>query len=451
MKKYHFTLLLSMLLSVSCSEADMASPPENSTQSLQQNLNRVIEAVARNEDFMGSITLMQTGDIIYSHAVGYDNIASQKASSVNSKYRIGSISKTYTAVLIFSAIEESKLALEQSIDVFFPTLKNATSIRIVDLLQHRSGIPNFTKDELFFTYHTQFKSKQEMLNMLLNYDRDFVPNSKAEYSNSNYFLLAYILEQIYNTDYGTLLKNKITVPLELKDTYQGDKVSLSNNESYSYRYQSAWQRLPETDMSITLGAGSIVSTSQDVAKFMHSLFNGQIISRESVEKMMSIKDDFGMGLVRYKLTDRLGFGHRGTLDGYKATAIYFPAPQVTLVITSNGSNDNLNVLFVDVLKAYFDDAPIAISIDELENYTGVYQSSDDNSDDMVFIRDKTTLVHVIKEQFKEPLIYKGHGRFIFEQMYAESMTFTFSGDGNELHVEQGSSRSKVPLYKMQIK
>lgn len=442
MRNYGSTLILSMVFLFACTEAEIDSPTKENSDSIQTKLNEVVDLEAQAKDFMGNVALMHNGKLIYSRAIGYDDIESKKLSTVDSKYRIGSVSKTFTAVLIFKAIEDGKLTLDQTIENLFPKLKNSAQIRIADLLQHRSGIPNFTKDKQFFSYHTELKSKQEMLNMILSYGSDFVPNSKGEYSNSNYFLLAYILEEIYGTPYEVLLKEKITTQLGLKYTYQGSKVSLSNNESYSYQFASGWEPLPETHMSITLGAGSIVSTASEVAAFLDALFNGRIISTGHVEKMQSMNSNFGMGLVGYDLASRFGVGHRGTLDGYKSTAIYFPDDKVTLVVTSNGSNGNSNELFEDILKAYFDDPLVAISIKELEKFAGVYTSMENKSDKAVFIRNEKMLVHVIQDEFKDPLTYKGQRKFLFEQMYGPAILFTFSKDGSELLFEQGEYKGR---------
>jgi D-alanyl-D-alanine carboxypeptidase len=386
---------------------------------------------------MGSVALLHNNKVIYTNAIGYDDIKTKKKSTISSKYRIGSISKTYTSVLILKAIEENKLTLEQTIEHYFPTVKNASKITIAQLLQHRSGIHNFTKDKTFFDYHTQYKSPQEMLAMISNFDSDFEPNSDAAYSNSNYFLLSQILEKVYDLPYDEIIKEKITTPLKLINTYEGSKISLAGNEANSYKYNAKWEKLNETDMSITLGAGSIVATSADVAKFIAALFNGKLLSKQSVEKMQTIKDSFGMGLVRYTIADRKGFGHRGTLDGFKSTAIYFPKDDLGLVIASNGSKDNINTIFADVLDLYFDDAPIEISEAEVKKHSGVYSAEKNKADKMHFTHDKNILVHVIKNEFHEPLVYKGDNRFVFEQIYAESISFTFSTDGKQLIFEQG--------------
>jgi D-alanyl-D-alanine carboxypeptidase len=438
MIKQLLSIVVIITLLTSCSQdKKTASSAKQVPNTYKTKIDSLFKSYEENSEFMGSISLSHNRKTIYTNTIGFNDIKTRNKSDVNTKYRIGSVSKTYTAVLIFKAIEENKLKLEQTIENYFPEIENANKITIAQLLQHRSGIYNFTKDKFFFSYHTQYKSPEEMVQMISNYKSDFEPNSKGEYSNSNYFLLSQILEKIYNSSYSNLLKEKIWVPLKLKNTYVGQKMSLTNNESYSYQYTTEWIKLPETDMSITLGAGSIVSNPNEVNKFIDALFAGEIISTQSLESMKTIKDEYGMGLARYKINDRQGFGHRGTLDGYKTTAIYFTNEKLAITIVSNASkNNNINEIFVKVLKLYLNDAQHEISEREVKKYAGIYVSPEDN-DSLVFIQDKNVLVLVIKNEFKEPLIYKGNNRFVFEQIYAESRSHTFSQNGDQLTLEQG--------------
>jgi len=330
----------------------------------------------------------------------------------------------------------------ETIEKYFPNIKNANKITIANLLQHRSGIHDYTRDKKFFEYRTQYKSSQDMLSIISNYESDFEPNTQGEYSNSNYFLLSQILEKKYNKPYEILLQEKITLPLVLEDTYSGKQININNNESHSYSFSKKQTKFVETDMSITIGSGSIVSTPKDVNKFMTALFTGKLLSTESLDLMKTIEDNYGMGLFQYKITDRKGFGHRGHLDEFRSTSIYFPKEDLAFTLISNGAKVDINDLYIEILKLYFNDAIIELSKTEVERFVGTYVYEKDKKDKVVFIQDETTLVHIIKGEFKEPLIYKGNNRFVMEQMYGESISFMFSSDGDHLTFEQGNFKGK---------
>ncbi|MBN7818563.1 serine hydrolase domain-containing protein [Bowmanella yangjiangensis] len=410
--------------------------------SAAERLNQAFDSVTANHEFMGNVALLHKGELLFSRATGFANISTEQSADMGTKYRLGSVSKTYTAVMVFKAIAEGKLTLEQRVDAFFPELENAAKIRVADLLQHRSGIASYTKDPRFFKYHTMPQTRQQMLQMIFSYQSDFEPGSSAEYSNSNYFLLACILEKLHGKPLEQILQEQIVMPLSLTSTYLGNQVTPEQNESYSYRFEAGWQLLPQTDMSVTLGAGDVVSTATEAALFLDALFNDRLVSAQHLATMQAIKDGFGMGIMRYDLAGRVGFGHRGTLDGYRATAIHFPDDKVTLVVTSNGENDNINLVYEALLKAFFNDAILAVAADELDRYVGTYVSNTEKSDKVVFIRDGNQLVHVIQNEFKEALTYKGERQFLFEQMYGPAILFSFSENGAELLMEQDKFRGR---------
>src|SRR5690606_7596170 len=121
---------------------------------------------------------------------------------------------------------------------------------------------------------------------------EFEPGSKAAYSNSNYVLLSYILEDLYKKPYSEILSQKILKPLKLSNTYYGGKTDLGKGEVHSYKFAGVWQKENQTDMSIPVGAGAIVSSLPDLAKFFDALFTGKIISAPSLEKMKTMRDGY---------------------------------------------------------------------------------------------------------------------------------------------------------------
>src|SRR5690606_28391536 len=118
------------------------------------------------------------------------------------------------------------------------------------------------------------KSRAEMLSLIASAQSDFEPDSKADYSNSNYVLLSYILEDVYKKPYAEILSQKILDPLKLQDTYFGKKIDPAAGEALSYNYAGKWEKQNETDMSIPMGAGAVVSSLPDLARFYEALFAG---------------------------------------------------------------------------------------------------------------------------------------------------------------------------------
>src|SRR5690606_22581527 len=124
----------------------------------------------------------ENGRVIYSRSLGYVDVERGVKADENSKYRIGSISKTFTSVLVLKAVEENTLGLDQTIEKYFPTVPNADKITVKQLLSHRSGIHNFTDDQSYMTWFTQPKSEADMVAVIAAGGSDFEPDSKASYS-----------------------------------------------------------------------------------------------------------------------------------------------------------------------------------------------------------------------------------------------------------------------------
>lgn len=358
-----------------------------STIAFSQNFNKagldsLLTILEQQNKFMGSIAISQNGSVIYSRALGYADVASNKKATIESRYRIGSISKVFTATLIFKAIEDNKLKLNQTLDQFFPTVKNASKIKIENLLNHRSGIHNFTDDQSYLAWMLKKQSHDEMVKIISDGPIDFEPDSKAAYSNSNFVLLGYILEKIYKKPLKDILAEKIVKPLKLKSTYLGDKIDVSNNEVNSYIFATNWTIRPETDMSIPAGAGAVVSTPSDLTVFFTALLEGKIINQASLTEMKTMKEGYGMGIFQYFYHEQNGFGHNGGIDGFSSIAEYFAKDRLALAIVSNGNNFSNNAIIISALDAFYGKQvtipnlkKLSLQTEDLDQYLGVYTST----------------------------------------------------------------------------
>ncbi|MDX6181584.1 serine hydrolase domain-containing protein [Flavobacterium sp. Fl-77] len=346
-----------------------------------KRLDSLFQLLDKNNKYMGSIAVSENGKIIYSNAIGYDDIATSKKSDAQTKYRIGSISKMFTASLIFKAIEEKKLNLNQTIDKYFPTVKNSNKITISNLLNHRSGIYNFTSDKNYAEWQTQYQSKEKMIERISSGEIVFEPDTKGEYSNSNYVLLTFIIEAVYKKSYSEILNQKIIKHLQLKNTYYGGKINLDTKECNSYTFSGEWKKSTETDLSIPQGAGALVSNPTDLTIFIKNLFAGKIISLENVTLMKTIKDKYGMGMFEYPYFERKSYGHSGGIDGFRSLLSYFEKEKLAVALTSNGLNYDLNNIVLCALSSYFNkpfEMPnfekVTLKTEILDQYLGTYAS-----------------------------------------------------------------------------
>ncbi len=386
----------------------------------KEKLDLYFQTLENNNKFMGSVSLSENGKIIYTKSIGFSDVESKTKPNQTTKYRIGSISKSFTSALVFRAAEENKLSLDTKISKYFPNIKNADKIGISNLLNHRSGIHSFTDNENYLSWNTQKKSEEELLKIIEDGGSDFDPDTKADYSNSNYVLLSFILEKIYKKPYSEILQEKIIKPIGLKNTYVGGKINLKNNEANSYTFENNWIKETETDLSIPLGAGAIVSTPSDLLQFADALFNGRIISEKSLKLMETIKDDYGSGLFQMPFGTKKAFGHTGGIDGFSSNYGYFPEEKVAFALTSNGSNYTNNNIAIAVLNAVFNqpyEIPAFKTFElpsaDLDQYLGIY-SSKDIPLKITVTKNDTTLMAQATGQSAFPLVASDKNIFKFD-------------------------------------
>lgn len=327
-------------------------------------LDQYFDTMDKYDRLMASVTVRKDGATVYQKTIGYKDANSKVKAIQEDKYRIGSISKTFTATLILKAAEEDKLTLNDKIINYFPEYNAAKDISIQDLLQHTSGIENITDKETYLSFYDKRHTSKHLLDSILQFKVN--KTTHPSYSNSNYILLTFILEQVYKKSFEEILKEKITDPLQLKNTYVGNSINPSKGEVYSYTFSKSWQHMPETDMSVPQGAGNIVASSEDIALFFEKLFEGKIINEASLAKMTHVKNGFGLGIFELPFNDNVGYGHDGGIDGFTSTAVHYNHNNLTIAITSNASRININDLALTVLSAA---NGLPVHIPEISNYT----------------------------------------------------------------------------------
>jgi CubicO group peptidase (beta-lactamase class C family) len=331
-------------------------------------------------------------------------------------YRIGSITKTYTAVMIFQLIEEGKLKLNETLDKFFPQIPNAAKITLEQILSHHSGIHNMEPDP---SWGRQARTRDEVLARIAEGNPDFEPGTAYKYSNSGYVLLGYIVEKVDGKPYQEILKNRIAAKIGLKDTYLGvGQTDASRNEALSYHYLGSWKEASELDLSIPAGAGAILSTAADMAKFAQALFEGKLVSKDSLKQMMTLRDGEGMGLVPFTFAGRTLYGNTGGSGSSGAWLAYDPEEKLALAYMTNAKIYPVSNIVNGIFDIYWDrpfqipalDA-FQVSPEVLDRYVGVYVISGTPAK-MTITRDGGTLfIRAGEQQSVVPLEATAENKF----------------------------------------
>ncbi len=407
-----------------------------------RRLDSLFSLLSEKNKAMGSLAVMKEGKIIYTKVIGYSSISGTGTTAATplTKYRIGSITKMFTSVMIFQLADEKKIALNTPLSKWYPQIPNADKITISQMLSHHSGIHSFTSDPEYLTWMTDAKTEKEILDYICSKPAEFQPGEKGAYSNSNFYLLGRIIEKITKKSYPDNLKKRITGKIGLKDTYYGGKTNLLQNECYSYKMEDKWMQEPETDMSIPHGAGALVSTPSDLVRFIDALFAGKLISSDSLEKMKTITDGFGMGIFQIPFFERKAFGHNGGIDGFQSSLGYFPEDQLAVAYCTNGVVYPPNDILIGILSICFNREYKLPSFDtfeirpeDLEKYTGVYSSPQLPLKITITRKDKI-LMGQGTGQPAFPLTATAPDTFTFDQA---KLKMVFRPDKKEMTLSQG--------------
>lgn len=348
-----------------------------------QKIDSLLNFLYTNNKFMGSLSILEKDKIVFSKAYGLAELSGGKKLNPATKLKIGSITKTFTATMIMQLVDEKKLTLETKLSKFYPKVANADKITIAMLLHHRTGIPDFLNDDPTVAQYIYIENKKaDLLKRIEGYTSAFEPDSQFKYSNSNYNLLGYIVEDITKKSYAENLNTRIVKKLGLKNTLLPLKIEPTQNEGYSFTFNgNAWEQTPEWHNSLAFAAGAIASTPDDLNLFLSGLFNGKLVSAASLSEMKTFKDGYGKGLVIAPFEERKFYGHTGGIENFRAAAGYNIEEKTGFAIVVNGDNFNRNDIMIGVLSLFYgndyqfpDVKGFAVSETLRAKYVGTYSS-----------------------------------------------------------------------------
>ncbi|GAA4345909.1 serine hydrolase domain-containing protein [Kangiella taiwanensis] len=439
-KAFTITAMSAMLLSTS----SVATAKVNQS-TLAEQLDPYFEALAENNRLLGSMALYKGNEKLYSTTLEVAGDGVEK-NNTELKYKTGSITKTFTAALVFQLIEEKKLSLQTKLSSYYPKVANAERITIGQMLNHQSGIHSYTDDPNFIKYHMSLQDKSFLIDKIRSFEADFEPGEKTAYSNSNYLLLGYILEQIEEKSYAEQLEARIFKPLGMTNTLLGEAINPDNGEAFSYQLNDGkWQEVPQWDMSVAYSAGALVSTTDDLNLFITGLFNGKLISASSLEQMIELEDGFGKGIfgVKYELegAELQGYWHNGGIESFISHLAYYPEKDLSVVVLTNGMDYDIRQVYQTMLDAYFGkgvDVPefgqaVELDAELLKPLVGDYESGTHPLDISISLLDGQLYAQATG-QGGFPLTALSEDRFEFSRAGIE---IRFDRENDQFEIKQG--------------
>jgi CubicO group peptidase (beta-lactamase class C family) len=288
---------------------------------------------------MGSVLVARGDDVLFSKGYGSANLEWDIANTPTTKFRLGSVTKQFTAASILLLEERGKLKTDDLVKKHMPDAPAAwEKITIFHVLTHTSGIPSFTG----FPEYRELKMFDSPVEKTVEKFRDrpleFEPGEKMVYSNSGYLLLGYLVEKISGQGYEEFLQENIFTPLGMKDSGldSNSKVIPRRAGGYSRRADGPVVNADFIHMSIPHGAGALYSTTEDLLRWERGLFGGKVLSETSLERMITpFKNDYAFGVIVNEVEGRERISHGGGIEGFNTSLAYYPDSEVVTAVLSN--------------------------------------------------------------------------------------------------------------------
>jgi len=333
----------------------------------QDHAAKVQELLAlahKYRQFNGSALVAENGKVIYKGAFGAANMEWNIPNTPDTKFRLGSITKQFTATVTLQLVEQGKIKLDAKLSDYFPEYRKDTGgkVTIHHLLTHTSGIPSYTGQPGFFENVSRNPYKvDEFVKKYASGDLEFEPGSKFSYNNSGYFLLGAIIERVTGKLYEQVLKENIFDPIGMKNTGYDHHTTIIPKRASGYsKTPDGYTNALYLDMSIPYAAGSLYSTVEDLYLWDQALYTDKVLSAQSKALMYKpFLDNYAYGWVvtnaSFKQNDQpvQVITHGGGINGFTTTIVRFPQEKNLIVMLDNTGSEYLDRLSDSIAKILY--------------------------------------------------------------------------------------------------
>ena len=390
MKKHIFILVISLLVLINIG-SNLACVPESdeNVSDLEAEVDAYVQPYIKVGGFHGAILIAKDGEILLKKAYGMANYEHDVPNTPQTKFQIASVSKNFTATAIMTLQERGQLNTQDPLDRYIPDYPNGDRITIHHVLTHSSGIPNVNEFP-DYDYKARFPQTLEgIVNMFKDKPLIMEPGEKYSYSNSNYNLLAYIIEKVSGMSYGEFLNENIFEPLEMRDTaHHEDASAIIKNLASGYTPGGSGgnEKAPYLDWSMKTGNGSIYSTVEDLYKWDRSLYTEKILKKATLDEMFKAHiEGIGYGWFVRKRLNRRVTAINGRSPGFTSYLERYIDDDACIVILSNNYVTAPHMMIEGLAAILFDEEYEIIDVDPseevgpevLDSYVGRYQFGTD--------------------------------------------------------------------------
>ena len=282
------------------------------------------------------VSVSRDGEVLFEKAYGYANREKRIPATLNTQFRIGSISKQFTGAAIVLLEEQGKLSITDTLDMYLPDYPNAERITLEHLLYHSSGIPDYGTQKGFIEQIGERRTPLQIIGGVKDLPLDFEPGTMYTYSNTGYVILAYIIEHVSGSSYAEFMRENVFQKLGMNSSGVYDSRNGYPDEAAGYSYSFfSYRPAIKWDMSQPFGAGNIYSTVNDLRRWVEAYFSGRVIKPGNIKRATNPTKSpvgYGHGLYIWQERGLTKVFHGGRLHGYTSFLAHYPESGVTVSV-----------------------------------------------------------------------------------------------------------------------
>ena len=342
-----------------------------------KQIDELLTTYEKANQFSGSVLVAKKGKIIFEKSYGYRNAPKREKNTNNSRYRIFSTTKIFTATVILKLEEQGKLSLDDKLSKYFPSFPKGDSITIKNMLSHTSGIPEVGETG----------TEVDLLKQLAEKPLDFSPNTKWSYSNTNYYLLGYLIKKVTGIEYDKAIEEFILKPLQMTNSGFHFNDLKNENKTFGYEFMSGENSNEalrfKTDQPFA--AGAMYSTVEDLYKFSEAFYKGKILNKDVVKTMYTpyLNDHYGFAQDVYKIpnSSKIMVGHSGVGPGYRCIFNRDLDQDIAIIVLVNTEMTPVDKITEDITNIVYNMPYTKTEIGkvnktDLQKMEGIYSSSE---------------------------------------------------------------------------
>ncbi len=338
------------------------------SQDKVQKIDELAQKYHELGQFNGALLVAEGGKVIYAKGFGFADVEKKIPNAADTKFRLASVTKQFTATLIMQLVEKGKIKLDGKLSDYLPYYRKdiGDKITIHQILSHTSGLANYTDSRSFMT--DEVKNKVVPKDFILKYCSEelvFEPGSQWAYSNSGYFILGAVIEEVTGKTYETMLQENIFTPLGMTDSGLENSEKIYENKALGYNYSfGKFEPARFLEMTIPFSAGSIYSTVEDMYKWDRAMYGEEILSKASKDVMFTpVLNNYGYG---WQIIDApLGemkkkvITHSGGIFGFNSLETRLVEDDKFIMVLNNFESGNLNQLTFGIVNILYGMEPVS--------------------------------------------------------------------------------------------